>query len=781
MSTSGVTRNSSTEEPSPLPVAEESVKYIRALFQETDPDSPALDPQRYKVLTYGGDSDFAIIIKTIEDIIDQQQFSSVFAGDFVIIIYNGRDIEERVIDHLESVDVKYTCLSGPGDCLILTIATDPHAAATYFCSEAMSDILFTTNLMAPSEIYFHIRDAIQNRISNDAVYREPQLFEPQLHEGSKQFLEQQLQNLRQLLRSELQRLLPALPEQPLDAVNHMLNDLLNNMDAVVKGNSGISAQNSIRRPLEKSNLIRELRKQLSNKPQSNLWRLIQSQLGSGRFILPSGSSSIPIYIYNAQSICERLFKSKESERMAFLLSKKDRGGNYHGSKIPDYSVCPAYFNYVRCVLDRPFIPSITVEVGQSCNIGKVLVDCVFTIMGTRFQIDAAYGVDLHVDRAKKMLEYIDVYHFDASLETLVKIRDELGGRDKATVSMVIKHKAQLKYNDLRVLELLRDWEKSGNTDEESYRQLFRSFSELKVLGSLPYGMPLGGNRQAPKLAAMNLLDSYRRYTDHMLDQEKSEYDEILTECRNIVDQYMELEGTDINEKQFVREGETTLIQHIFERRKLTRVDENSTEPMLFPMKCFTGIRLTSEESISLSPMQLHDWFDQVVMSFRDYSVDDIEVSLPLRRDFIRGDCVQDVAIMNYPHVPSDEAAAELERAYRNSPDGFVELRVKVRYVFIERQLKNWNIQPERTEYGNQVLFIHEHSKRYPNRKDQSPPTGSHESQKRDHSSPSSSGQDQNEGPIAAQSVTYGAENLRTKMRKLGSTVKAKLTFSNTQD
>uniref|UniRef100_A0A060T9W9 ARAD1B03036p n=1 Tax=Blastobotrys adeninivorans TaxID=409370 RepID=A0A060T9W9_BLAAD len=316
-----------------------------------------------------------------------------------------------------------------------------------------------------------------------------------------------------------------------------------------------------------------------------------------------------------------------------------------------------------------------------------------------------------------MLHYIDIYHFDISLEALVDIRDQITKEhDRARVSKVVGQKAQQKANDLTTLELLREWKQTGDTSEDQYQRVLDQIKDLRVRYLLPYApVPADEQDRTPMPAAIHTLKSYERYQDETLREEKAYYNGIVTECRRIVDEYMESGETGTNEEQLVREGEVLLVQQIYERKTWTRVDENSTEPLTFSIKDFTGVRLLTQETISFSPSQLQDSFAQIAMLFQETSVDNVEVRLPLLHGLIRGNCKEDVAIMNYPHLSSDEARAELDRAYNSSPNGSVELRVKTCHVDVRGQLTTWNIVPERTEHGNKIVFIHECSKRYPNR------------------------------------------------------------------
>uniref|UniRef100_A0A060T7E5 ARAD1C21142p n=1 Tax=Blastobotrys adeninivorans TaxID=409370 RepID=A0A060T7E5_BLAAD len=821
-------QNSSSEGSSTLVNTDESTQYLEAIFHELDPDSQKLDPQRYKVLTYDeANEDVAAIKKSIDDIIDQQQFSSVFAGDFVIIVYNGTAIEEKVFKHLEGLDVRFTSLSGPGDCLILTMATSPHDGAAVLFSTARDEIRDEIRDTTVSNILPRIRDAIRDAIVNADRIGPSHPHEPQIQESLEGTLEQQLQNLRLRLQRSLQYLMPAIPEQSLDTLNSILKGLLIRVGAESNEQVPTEIETWQRRELREKvpTLLRQLQTHIPSGPQEALRDLIKCQLGPGQLIVAAGSFKIPLYIHSGQSICTLLFNGNERHTAKGLLEKKKWDAVARGSKIPDYTIAPRYLYFVHSAQHRPFVPPLTVEVGLTDNKVKVLVDCIFTILGTRFQVDAAYGVDLHVNRARKMLQCIDIYHFDISLEALVDIRDEITPEhDRASVSKVIGQKAQQKFNDLTTLELLREWRRTGDTSEDRYKRVLDQIKDLRIRYLLPYApVPTDEQDRTPMSAAIRILQSYEQYRDETLREEKAYYNGIVTECRRIVDQYMESEGTGMSEEQLVREGEVLLVKQIYERKTWTRVDENSSEPLPFSIKDFTGVKLLSEETISLSPGQLQDSFSQIAMLFQESSVDNVEVRLPLLYDSIRGDYLQDVATLNYPHLSSDEAKDELDREYNSSRNGSVELRVKTRHVDVRSQLSLWGIEPEPTEYGNKILFLHECSKRYPNRDRQETPfepaespqdphqspgdlgerygddsdsnepesssagplgqssQGPLEPPKRGHSSSPSSGRGQTEGQTLVQTLRSGAETLRRKARKLSGMSKATYTPSTAQD
>uniref|UniRef100_A0A060T7C6 ARAD1C20482p n=1 Tax=Blastobotrys adeninivorans TaxID=409370 RepID=A0A060T7C6_BLAAD len=814
-------QNSSSEGSSTLVDTDESTQYLEAIFHELDPDSQKLDPQRYKVLTYDeANENVAAFIKTIEDAIDQQQSSSVFAGDFVIIVYNGTAIEEKVFEHLEGLDVRFTSLSGPGDCLILTMATSPHDGAA---------VLFST---ARDEIRDEIRDTTVSNIQSKLVTDMQTKILGKLHiwllepsersqEQQSQRLQSQLDEVREALRVGIQTALPNIPAQSTGTLDVLLDTLLNKVQRslqVLLEEYELSQVLPLHSETQKQlSLLRDLKQKLQahlpSGPQNALRDLIKCQLGPGQLIVAAGSFKIPLYIHSGQSICTLLFNGNERHTAKGLLEKKKWDAVARGSKIPDYTIAPRYLYFVHSAQHRPFVPPLTVEVGLTDNKVKVLVDCIFTILGTRFQVDAAYGVDLHVNRARKMLQSIDIYHFDISLEALVDIRDEITPEhDRASVSKVIGQKAQQKFNDLTTLELLREWRRTGDTSEDRYKRVLDQIKDLRIRYLLPYApVPTDEQDRTPMSAAIRILQSYEQYRDETLREEKAYYNGIVTECRRIVDQYMESEGTGMSEEQLVREGEVLLVKQIYERKTWTRVDENSSEPLPFSIKDFTGVRLLSEETISLSPRQLQASFSQIAMLFQESSVDNVEVRLPLLHDLIRDNYLQ-VATLNYPHLSPDEAKAELDRAYSASPDDFVELRVKTRHVDVRSQLSLWGIEPEPTEYGNKILFLHECSKRYPNRDRQETPfapaespqdphqspgdlgerygddsdsnepesssagplgqssQGPLERPKRGHSSSPSSGRGQTEGQTEGQAgarvASSGAETLRMKVRKL---------------
>uniref|UniRef100_A0A060T5F4 ARAD1B10758p n=1 Tax=Blastobotrys adeninivorans TaxID=409370 RepID=A0A060T5F4_BLAAD len=824
-------QNSSSEGSSTLVDTDESTQYLEAIFHELDPDSQKLDPQRYKVLTYDeANEDVAAIIKGIKDAIDQQQSSSVFAGDFVIIVYNGTAIEEKVFKHLEGLDVRFTSLSGPGDCLILTMATSPHDGAA---------VLFST---ARDEIRDEIRDTTVSNIQSKLVTDMQTKILDKLHvwllepsersqEQQSQRLQSQLDEVREALRVGIQTALPNIPVQSTGTLDFLLNTLLNEVqrDLLLEEYELSQVLSLHSQTQKKLSLLRDLKQKLQahqpSGPQKALRDLIKSQLGPGQLIVAAGSFKIPLYIHSGQSICTLLFNRNERHTAKGLLEKKKWDAVARGSKIPDYTIAPRYLYFVHSAQHRPFVPPLTVEVGLTDNKVKVLVDCIFTILGTRFQVDAAYGVDLHVNRARKMLQSIDIYHFDISLEALVDIRDEITPEhDRASVSKVIGQKAQQKFNDLTTLELLREWRRTGDTSEDRYKRVLDQIKDLRIRYLLPYApVPTDEQDRTPMSAAIRILQSYEQYRDETLREEKAYYNGIVTECRRIVDQYMESEGTGMSEEQLVREGEVLLVKQIYERKTWTRVDENSREPLPFSIKDFTGVKLLSEETISLSPGQLQDSFSQIAMLFQESSVDNVEVRLPLLRGLIGHDCDKEVATLNYPHLSPDEAKAELDRAYSASPDDFVELRVKTRHVDVRSQLSLWGIEPEPTEYGNKILFLHECSKRYPNRDRQETPfepaessqdphqspgnlgerygddsdsnepesssagplgqssQGPLEPPKRGHSSSPSSGRGQTEGQTLVQTLRSGAETLRRKVRKLSGMSKATYTPSTAQD
>uniref|UniRef100_A0A060T136 ARAD1C17358p n=1 Tax=Blastobotrys adeninivorans TaxID=409370 RepID=A0A060T136_BLAAD len=828
MSSIGIQNSSSEGSSTLVDTDEESTQYLQAIFRESDSDSPKLDPQRYKVLTYG-EIDLTAIKKSIDDIIDQQQFTSVFAGDFVIIVYNGTDIEEKVFEHLEGLGVRFTSLSGPGDSLILTIATPPHDGATILFSAARDEILYRIRDTAVSNIQSILVTGMKAKILGKLHIW---LLEPSEnpHQQQSQRLQSQLDEVREALRVRIQTALPNIPVQSTGTLDLLLNTLLNEVqrDLLVEEyelSQVLPLHGQTQKQLSLlGDLKQKLQTHLPSRPQNVLRDLIKCQLGPGQLIVAAGSFKIPLYIHRGQSICTILFNGDERLTAMRLLEKKKWDAPARGSKIPDYTIAPRYLYFVHSAQHRPFVPPLTVEVGLTDNKVKVLVDCIFTILGTRFQVDAAYGVDLHVNRARKMLQCIDIYHFDISLEALVDIRDEITPEhDRASVSKVIGQKAQLKFNDLTTLELLREWRRTGDTSEDRYKRVLDQIKDLRIRYLLPYApVPADEQDRTPMAAAIYTLQSYEQYRDETLREEKAYYNGIVTECRRIVDQYMESEGTGMSEEQLVREGEVLLVKQIYERKTWTRVDENSSEPLPFSIKDFTGVKLLSEETISLSPRQLQASFSQIAMLFQESSVDNVEVRLPLLHDLIRDNYLQ-VATLNYPHLSPDEAKAELDRAYSASPDDFVELRVKTRHVDVRSQLSLWGIEPEPTEYGNKILFLHECSKRYPNRDRQETPfepvespqdphqspgdlgerygddsdsnepesssagplgqssQGPLEPPKRGHSSSPSSGRGQTEGQTLVQTLRSGAETLRRKVRKLSGMSKATYTPSTAQD
>lgn len=100
----------------------ETRKYVRAIFGDEDPEE--LDPEIYKVLQDEENEDgsnLTAILKEIEDVVEQRQDADPFAGDFELIIYDGMDIEDRVLEHLDDLEVKYKMISGIGGCLSITI------------------------------------------------------------------------------------------------------------------------------------------------------------------------------------------------------------------------------------------------------------------------------------------------------------------------------------------------------------------------------------------------------------------------------------------------------------------------------------------------------------------------------------------------------------------------------------------------------------------------------------------------------------------------------------
>uniref|UniRef100_A0A060T6G7 ARAD1C19910p n=1 Tax=Blastobotrys adeninivorans TaxID=409370 RepID=A0A060T6G7_BLAAD len=690
-------REFNPEEPSSLLDTNQATHYFQAIFHQLDPNHRS--NLKYRIVTCRKD-----LLKQIEDIIDEQR-ASMITDDFVIIVRDGSCSAELVSDHLKFLKVKHTCLSGPGGCLILTIFTDLHAGATLFFYKSMRELLYRLVFEVWSNVHFELLWAVREKVLKKVVLGQSQEQGPQNCQSVEQCAKQQLQELHQLLKMTLQQQLPTIPGQTTDTMNHILNELLR--EIYIDSQDQYPQRSSLNTSLQ--NLLYHLKKDLQEGPQNDFLKLICDEVHPRELVLLYESLTIPLSIHNSYSVCARLFPYKGRDN---VRSAKNLDGYYPGSKIPDYSISPAYLSYVRGAQSKPFVPAITVEIGQSDDRIKVLVDCVFTILGTTFQTDAAYAVILNVDKAKMMLNSIDLVHFDVSLKSLVEIRDQLTGKDQASVSLVISQKAQQKANDLRVIELLREWESSGNTGDDEYQDLLDQMAKLRITYSLPCTRaPSSPYEQPSKSAAMDILRIYKRYTSDTLDKERSEYNEIIQRCHRIADTYMD--GGRSREKLFCR-GEALLVEYIFKRKQMYHIDHNSGPSPLFLTRPFTGVRLMESEYFSIRPVESRETLFQIASEFRKASTDR-ELRFPLLRDLIRKDHLQEIAMLNYPSLPADKAVVELERAYDASSDGYVELRANICHIDVKGQLGNWGIEPRDCEYENEILLLREYSKRYSKR------------------------------------------------------------------
>lgn len=694
--------------PDPEVLTNQVTQYIQAIFQQFEPYPPNINSERCKFLKIPRGPrgpNFDKLLKQIEDIIDQQR-ASMITESFHIIVTDGFNANPQIRELLKSLKIEHTLLCGLSNRLLLTISTGPHRVTTLVFYKFMFDVLYRLVSEVWTKVHFELSWVVREKILSKVMMGQSQLHESQHYQSVEPNVKQQLQELRQLVKVTLLQQLPMVPEQTNCTMNHILNQLLGEMYIDAQDQS--TQESCLIMSLQ--NLLLHLKKDVQEAPQNTLLKLVCDDVRPGELVLTYEALSIPIEFYNnVYSICERLFMYKEHDGARRVIKYLYKDG---GFKTLDYSISPAYLSCVRGAQNRPFIPSITVEAGRSDDIAKVLVDCAFTIVGTRFQTEAAYGVILHVDKDKIMLDSIDIIHFDVSLKSLVEIRDQLTGKEQASVSLVISQKAHQKLNDLKAMKIIREWMSSGDANEYEYYKLLDQLSKLGIASSIPNALkPIYNYRRPSWSEVMNTLRLYRRYTNDALEKESSEYNEIIQRCHDIAGQYMD----DGCQRDILYcEGEVLLVEHIFKRKQTYHVDDNSDLSPLFSARPFTGLSLMEFEHLSIQPAEWREIFRNIASKFRKDSIGN-ELQFPLLHDLIRKDCLQEVAMLNYQNVPPDEAVAELEKAYKASSDGYVELKATVFHIDVNGQLRNWGIDPKERDYENEVLLIREYSKRYSKR------------------------------------------------------------------